>query len=62
LLVGCTPYTVRLAQRSIGHGLDEETNRPRFYYKLAGEAYVDGVMYYERSMEDDIKMGKIVPE
>jgi hypothetical protein len=32
------------------------------YYRLVGEAYVDGLMYYEGSMEEDIKSAKIVPE
>lgn len=60
LLGGCTPYILRLAQTNRGHGLDEEGNRPRVYYKLIGEAYIDELMYYEGRIEDDIKTGKIV--
>jgi hypothetical protein len=36
--------------------------KPREYYKVIGEAYVDGLMYYEASMEDDIASGKVVPQ
>ena len=32
----------------------------RVYYKLIGEAFVHGLVYYEGSMEDSIESGEVL--
>jgi hypothetical protein len=63
LLGGETPFLLRRTEcPKKTRRADEENNMPRVYHGLVGEAYVDGLMYYEGSMEEDIVFGKIVPE
>jgi hypothetical protein len=63
LLGGETPFILRRTEcPKKTRRSDEENNTPRVYHGLVGEAYVDGLMYYEGSMEEDIGSGKVVPE
>jgi hypothetical protein len=61
LFGGKMPFVLRRCAAPRGNRKlpDDE---PREYYKVIGEAYVDGLMYYEGSMEDDIASGKVVPQ
>lgn len=55
LLGGKTPFLLR----PCGPPRNDATGRD--YYKVVGEAFVDGLMYYQGSMQDDIQEGEIVP-
>jgi hypothetical protein len=62
LFGGKTPFVLR--QKHTYHKrkklLDDDMNEVKIYHKVVGEAFVDGLMYYEGSMEDDISTGKVV--
>lgn len=61
LFGGKTPFILRQcnAKESKRGRADEKMAEARTYYKVIGEAFVDGLMYYKGSMEDDIKNGKV---
>jgi hypothetical protein len=63
LLGGKTPFILR---RCLAPGVrqtlpDEEGGEAKVFYKVVGEAFVDGLMHYEGSMEDDISTGEVTP-
>lgn len=63
LFGGETPLILRPVQNpKKTRLLDEEEDIPRVYHRLVGEAYVDGLMHYEGSMEVDIKNASVVPK
>jgi hypothetical protein len=63
LLGGRTPFVLRRRhdRASRKKHADENIDSTPFY-KLIGEAYVDGLMYYERSVDEDIASGKILTD
>jgi hypothetical protein len=63
LLGGKTPFILRpcLARGAKQTLPDEEGGEVAKLYKVVGEAFVDGLMHYEGSMEDDIRTGKVAP-
>lgn len=64
LFGGKTPFVIRRcpARRKTRalHGAREE--KAGRHYKIIGEAFVDGLMYYDGSMEDDLGTGNVLPE
>jgi hypothetical protein len=61
LLGGKTPFILRqCSARGRRQTMDGAAGQN--YYNLVSEAFVDGLMYYEGSMEEDIGSGKVVPE
>jgi hypothetical protein len=63
LLGGKTPFILRICNdKASKKGRVDKTKGTRAYYKVIGEAFVHGLMYYEGSMEDDIKSGEVVTD
>ncbi|XPS72424.1 hypothetical protein M3J07_004576 [Ascochyta lentis] len=54
LLGGKTPFVLRPCAQPDGSITAEN-------HKVLGEAFVDGLMYYKGSVEDDIREGKVAP-
>lgn len=63
LFGGQTPFILRqvTGRRAKFSSLDNKADAVK-YYRVIGETYVDGVMYYDGSMENDIRSGRVVPE
>lgn len=62
LLGGKTPFILRACKNVVTKARGNEKSAGKgTYQKVIGEAYVFGCMYYEGSMEDDIKSGNVVP-
>lgn len=55
LLGGKTPFILRPCKTP------HDGATAREYYKVVGETFVDGLMYYQGCMQNDIEQGKIVP-
>jgi hypothetical protein len=63
LLGGKTPFILRRCKDSTFETRRVLGSRPlERCYKLVGEAFVDGLMYYEGSMKDDVASGKILTD
>ena len=64
LLGSRVPFVLRRCGKGDLEGLraDLRPGDGRDYFKLVGEAYVDGVMYYEGDIEADLTNGKIKTE
>ncbi|CAO2649679.1 Nn.00g009710.m01.CDS01 [Neocucurbitaria sp. VM-36] len=64
LLGGKTPFILRqcddrTARREEADAKGDDVKK---FYKVVGESFVHGLMYYEGSMEDDLKSGKLVTD
>jgi hypothetical protein len=63
LFGGKAPFVLRKrAASKEDRGKSSEEGQTKNYYRVIGEAYIDGMMYYKGSLEDDITSGKVVPQ
>ncbi|KAF2822354.1 hypothetical protein CC86DRAFT_469746 [Ophiobolus disseminans] len=60
LFGGKTPLIIRQCAARRGQ-VSGDIQQASLFHKVVGEAYVDGLMYYEGNMQDDIASSKIRP-
>ncbi|KAH7066085.1 heterokaryon incompatibility protein-domain-containing protein [Paraphoma chrysanthemicola] len=63
LLGGKTPFILRQCSKREEKGRAPDLEKKgKAHHKVIGETFVDSLMYYEGSMEDDIDSGEVVPK
>lgn len=62
LFGGKAPFVLRRCAAPEDGEKSIEEGKAENYYKVIGEAFVDGLMYYNGSLEDDITVGQVVPQ